>query len=37
VDLAAYDAYLGGKLEAFEFSDSEMARALKAIEGLPKP
>jgi len=37
VDLAAYDAYLNGKLEAYEFSDDEMKRALKAIEGLPKP
>ncbi len=37
VDLAAYDAYLSGKLDAYEFSDSEMERALKAIEGLPRP
>jgi tryptophan synthase beta chain len=37
LDLAAYDAYLSGKLIPYEFSDEEMVRALKAIEGLPKP
>jgi tryptophan synthase beta chain len=37
VDLAAYDAYLSGKLEAYELPDEEIRRALKAIEGLPKP
>ncbi len=37
VDLAAYDAYLTGKLEAYELPDEEIQRALKAIEGLPKP
>jgi tryptophan synthase beta chain len=37
VDLASYDAYLSGKLEAYELPDEEIQRALKAIEGLPKP
>jgi tryptophan synthase beta chain len=37
VDLAAYDAYFSGKLEAYELPDEEIRRALKAIEGLPKP
>ena len=37
IDLAAYDAYLSGALQHYEMSDEELARALKAIEGLPKP
>jgi tryptophan synthase beta chain len=37
VDLAAYDAFLSGKLSQFELPDEEIQRALKAIEGLPKP
>jgi tryptophan synthase beta chain len=37
VDLAAYDAYLSGKLTKYEMPDEEIKRALKAIEGLPKP
>lgn len=36
VDLAAYDAYLSGKLERYELPEEEIRRALKAIEGLPK-
>ena len=36
-DLGAYDAYLSGKLEDFELPEAEIARALQAIEGLPKP
>jgi len=37
VDMAAYDAYLSGKLTDFALPEEEIARALKAIEGLPKP
>jgi len=37
VDLAAYDAYLSGKLIPYELPDAEIQRALKAIEGFPKP
>jgi tryptophan synthase beta chain len=37
VDMAAYDAYLSGKLSAHELPDEEIQRALKAIEGFPKP
>jgi tryptophan synthase beta chain len=37
VDMAAYDAYLSGKLIKYEMPDEEIKRALKAIEGLPKP
>jgi tryptophan synthase beta chain len=37
VDLAAYDAYLSGKLSAHELPEEEILRALKAIEGFPKP
>jgi tryptophan synthase beta chain len=37
VDMAAYDAYLSGKLEAHELPEEEIKRALKAIEGFPKP
>ncbi len=36
-DLGAYDAYLSGKLEDFELPEAEIARALAAIESLPKP
>jgi tryptophan synthase beta chain len=36
-DLGAYDAYLHGQLEDFEFPEDEIARALTAIEPLPKP
>ncbi len=36
-DLGAYDAYLTGKLEDFELPEDEIARALRAIEPLPKP
>ena len=36
-DLGAYDAYLHGKLEDFELPEEEIARALAAIEPLPKP
>jgi tryptophan synthase beta chain len=36
VDLAAYDAYLSGKLLAYELPDHEIARALKAIKNFPK-
>ena len=36
-DLGAYDAYLTGKLEDFELPEAEIARALLAIEPLPKP
>ncbi len=36
VDLAAYDAYLSNKLEAYELPEEEIARALRAIDGLPK-
>jgi tryptophan synthase beta chain len=37
VDLAAYDAFLSGKLTKFDFSEDDVAKSLKAIEGLPKP
>jgi len=37
VDLASYDAYLAGKLIPYKLPDEEIARALKAIEGFPKP
>jgi len=36
VDLAAYDAYLSGKLQPYALPEDEIARALEAIEGLPK-
>jgi tryptophan synthase beta chain len=36
-DLGAYDAFLAGKLEDFELPEAEIARALEAIEPLPKP
>nr|HID58294.1 TrpB-like pyridoxal phosphate-dependent enzyme [Desulfobacterales bacterium] len=37
MDLAAYDAYLSGKLTDYELSDEEIQKGLKAIEGFPKP
>jgi tryptophan synthase beta chain len=37
VDLAAYDAYLSGKLTKYELPDEEIKRSLDAIAGLPKP
>lgn len=37
IDMSAYDAYLTGKLTTHKLSDEEIARALKSIEGLPKP
>jgi len=37
IDLAAYDAYLSGKLLPYELPDEEIERALKAIAGFPKP
>jgi tryptophan synthase beta chain len=36
-DLGAYDAYLHGELADFELPEAEIARALAAIEQLPKP
>ena len=36
-DLGAYDAYLHGQLEDYELPEDEIARALQAIEPLPKP
>ena len=36
VDLAAYDAYLSGQLQAHALPEDEVQRALAAIEGLPK-
>ena len=37
VDMASYEAYFAGKLTPHELPDEEIARALKAIEGFPKP
>ena len=37
IDLPAYDAFLTGKLTPHELSNEEIARALKSIEGYPKP
>jgi len=37
VDMAAYDAYLGGKLAPYQLPDEEIQRALRAIDNLPKP
>ena len=37
VDLAAYDAFLSGKLKTYELPEEELQKALKSIEGLPKP
>ncbi|NPU86016.1 MAG: TrpB-like pyridoxal phosphate-dependent enzyme [Syntrophaceae bacterium] len=37
VDLASYDAYFDGNLLPYELPEEEIERALKAIEGFPKP
>ncbi|MEN6466764.1 MAG: TrpB-like pyridoxal phosphate-dependent enzyme [Syntrophaceae bacterium] len=37
IDLPAYDAFLSGKLEQYDLPESEIQRALKTIEGLPRP
>lgn len=37
IDLAAYDAFLSGKLTQHELSDEQIQAALKCIEGYPKP
>lgn len=36
VDLAAYDAFLSGKLTKYELPEDELQKALKGLEGLPK-
>ncbi|MCX7816927.1 MAG: TrpB-like pyridoxal phosphate-dependent enzyme [Syntrophales bacterium] len=37
VDLAAYEAYLAGRLQPYDLPEEEIERALKAIADLPKP
>jgi len=37
IDLPAYDAFFSGKLTQHELPEEEILRALKAIEGFPKP
>ena len=37
VDMAAYEAYLSGKLADHALAEDEIQRALKEIEPLPKP
>ena len=37
VDMASYESYLTGKLLPYELPDEEIERALRAIEGFPKP
>ncbi|MBW2246874.1 MAG: TrpB-like pyridoxal phosphate-dependent enzyme [Deltaproteobacteria bacterium] len=37
VDLAAYDAFLSGNLKKYELPEEELQKALKSIEGFPKP
>ena len=37
VDMAAYEAYLGGKLSDYALAEDEIRTALKGIEPLPKP
>ena len=36
-DMAAYDNYFAGKLVDLALDEDEIARALRAIEGLPVP
>jgi tryptophan synthase beta chain len=37
LDLAAYDAYFGGKLDDYVLPEEDLKKSLAAIEGLPKP
>jgi tryptophan synthase beta chain len=37
VDLAAYDAYLSGKLTKYELPQEEIEKSLNVISGFPKP
>ena len=37
IDLAAYDAYLSGKLEDYVFPDEEIKKLIKELEKFPKP
>ena len=37
IDLAAYDAYLSGKLEDYVLPDEEIQRLIKDLEKFPKP
>jgi len=37
VDMAAYEAYLGGKLSNYAMPAEEIEKSLKELEGLPKP
>jgi tryptophan synthase beta chain len=37
IDLAAYDAYLSGKLEDAILPDGEIQKFLKELEKYPKP
>ncbi len=36
-DMAAYEQYLSGEMVDYELPEEEIDRALKALEGLPKP
>jgi tryptophan synthase beta chain len=36
-DMTAYDRFLAGELEDFDLPDEEIARALRALEALPRP
>jgi hypothetical protein len=35
--MAAYDRYFAGELEDIALDESELDRALRALEGLPTP
>ncbi len=37
IDLAAYDAYLSGKLEDYVLPDDEINKLLKDLEKFPRP
>jgi len=37
VDMASYDAYFSGKLSPYELPDEEIARAIRATNGFPRP
>jgi tryptophan synthase beta chain len=37
IDLSSYDAYLTGQLSPYDLPEEEIERALRTIQGFPKP
>jgi len=37
MDLVGYDRYMSGNLKDVQFTDEDLAKGLKGMEGYPKP